>query len=78
METHFAQYPDVATAAANPLEHYLLFGAKEGHDPHPFFDTDWYFAQYPDVAASTMNPLQHFLLHGAREGRRQATSGDRI
>jgi O-antigen biosynthesis protein len=64
-----AQYRDVAAAGMNPLAHYVLFGAKEGRDPNPVFDSDWYLAQYTDVAASGVNPLAHYLTSGATEGR---------
>jgi GT2 family glycosyltransferase/glycosyltransferase involved in cell wall biosynthesis len=66
---YFAQNPDVAKAGANPLVHYLRFGAREGRDPNPLFDTDWYLAQNPDVAKAGANPLVHYLRFGAKEGR---------
>lgn len=30
-DTHLAANPDVDAAHVNPLEHFLLFGAREGH-----------------------------------------------
>jgi hypothetical protein len=62
-------YPDVAKAGANPLRHYLEFGAAEGRDPSPFFCTRWYLETYPDVAKAGANPLRHYLEFGAAEGR---------
>ncbi len=53
----------------NPLVHYLLYGAYEGRDPHPAFDSSYYLEQGPDLAAARVNPLAHYLTHGAREGR---------
>jgi GT2 family glycosyltransferase len=66
---YLAQYPDVADAGMNPLEHYVIHGVWEGRDPSPFFDSDWYLAQYPDVADAGMNPLEHYVIHGVWEGR---------
>jgi GT2 family glycosyltransferase/glycosyltransferase involved in cell wall biosynthesis len=53
----------------HPLVHYVAYGAAEGRNPNPLFDTGWYLAQYPDVRASVFNPLAHYLKHGASEGR---------
>jgi len=62
-------YPDVAESKANPVEHYLKFGAQEGRNPCPEFDTQWYVQANPDVQESGINPLIHFLNHGQEEGR---------
>jgi hypothetical protein len=53
----------------NPLVHYLQYGAAEGRDPHPLFDTDWYLANNPDVSWARLNPLSHYLHYGTLEGR---------
>ena len=66
---YLKQYPDVANSLEDPLDHYLLYGAREGRDPNPLFDTDWYLNQNPDVKESGTNSLQHFIEYGAREGR---------
>jgi glycosyltransferase involved in cell wall biosynthesis len=66
---YLQRYPDVASARANPLEHYLHQGATEARDPGPGFDTRWYLDRYPDVARSGMNPLVHYLRLGMSEGR---------
>ena len=62
-------YQDVAEAGLHPVEHYLLYGAKEGRLPSPNFDGDWYLSRYPDVAESGVNPLVHFEMYGRAEGR---------
>ena len=59
----------------NPLEHYIAFGAKEGRDPSPFFDSSAYLAAYQDVAAAGVNPLQHYLQFGIHEGRSTFADG---
>ncbi len=64
-----ATYPDAAAGSLPPAEHYLRFGAWEGRNPSPRFDTLAYCLANPDVAASGLNPLVHWLVHGAAEGR---------
>lgn len=66
---YMRNYPDVATAKADPAKHYLRFGATEGRKPGPEFDTQWYLDNYPDVAGSGMNPLVHFIRFGRAENR---------
>jgi hypothetical protein len=52
--------------SAEPLTHYLSSGWKEGHSPHPLFDSLFYAAQYPQAAEQ--DPLTHYLLAGQYEG----------
>lgn len=68
-ELYLAQNPDVAEKGADPVLHYLRYGATEGRNPGPAFNTRWYLAQYPDVAKAGMNPLVHFIDYGRAEER---------
>ena len=63
------EYPDLASTALDPLEHYALHGLNEGRNPNPFFDGAWYRERNPDVAASGIDPLLHYLSTGAAELR---------
>lgn len=74
-EWYLTQYPDVANAGTNPIQHYLTSGAFEGRDPGPKFSTLGYLERYPDVAKANVNPLLHYLRHGMAEGRVAAPSG---
>ncbi|AFY65719.1 WD40 repeat domain-containing protein [Geitlerinema sp. PCC 7407] len=77
--SYLAANGDVAAAVQsgtfqNGLQHFLLFGAREGRDPGPAFDNAYYLARNPDVAAAIRqkafeSPLEHFLLFGRFEGR---------
>lgn len=67
-------YPDVASQNADPVIHYLRFGADEGRDPGPRFSTRAYLSGNPDVALLGVNPLVHYLRHGHAEGRLVAAS----
>lgn len=62
-------YRDVEQFPGTPLQHYLLFGWKEGRDPSAGFSTNGYLAANPDVKAGGVDPLTHFLEIGLAEGR---------
>jgi len=56
------------------FEHYLERGAAAGHDPVPWFESDWYAAFYPDVALALRDGLipsafYHYVMYGRPEGR---------
>lgn len=55
------RYPDVVGAGFDPVEHYLLHGAREGRDPSPAFSTLDYQAGHPGLAATGANPLLHSI-----------------
>ncbi len=69
-EWYLRQYPDVAEAETDPLEHFIAFGGFEGRNPSSHFNTSFYLATSPDVASAPINPLLHYVLHGRQEGRR--------
>ena len=51
------------------LHHYQTVGWREGHNPSPLFDTQYYLSQNIDVAAANICPLTHYVRFGAEEGR---------
>lgn len=66
---YLEQYPDVAAAGINPLDHYIQNGESEGRKPSSLFDPTYYAEQYPDVVAAGMGLLEHYIISGANEGR---------
>lgn len=52
-----------------PIEHYLLKGWKEGNNPSPKFDNDFYLERYPSIKKSRVNPLVHYIKYGINENR---------
>jgi hypothetical protein len=62
--------PDVRQAGADPVEHFLEHGWKEGRSPSADFSVSDYFIANPDVAAAGVNPLVHYLRTGRNEHRR--------
>ena len=61
-------YPE--TARRDPAEDFLTLGWREGRNPNPLFDTQWYLRQNPDVAQAGTNPAIHYWRHGEAEKRR--------
>lgn len=74
-EWYLAEYPDVAADGADPVEHYIRFGAAEGRDPSPAFVTNFYLQSNPDVAEDGINPLVHYVKFGKAENRPSSNRG---
>lgn len=55
-------------AAASPVLHFLVCGAKDGKNPNELFDIEYYVRRYPEVAAAGVNPAVHYLTSGAYAG----------
>ncbi len=51
----------------SPVLHYVLFGAFDGKNPNPLFDSDNYRDRNPSVDQLGQNPLAHYLRQGARD-----------
>lgn len=64
------RYRDINTDQVDPLEHYCVYGWKEGRDPCAWFSTQRYLQRNSDVAESGFNPFLHYILVGKKEGRR--------
>ncbi len=67
---YLKQYPDVAKARLDPIEHYMKYGWKEGRNPGFNFDTKEYLNMYFDVKKANINPLLHYIKCGEKEGRK--------
>ncbi len=59
---------------ADPLNHFLTMGWRDGLDPSAAFSVDGYLALNPDVKAAGINPLLHYLDFGRSEHRATAPS----
>lgn len=57
-------YPDVSEVGADPLDHFMTYGWREGRDPSPDFSVRAYLEAFPDVADTGLNPLVHWLTNG--------------
>lgn len=51
------------------LEHFHIYGWREGRDPNPFFSCVYYLKENPDVRVAGINPYLHYLNSGRAEGR---------
>lgn len=61
-EWYLEQNRDVALSNLDPLQHYLFFGADEGRNPSPSFDTQEYLKRHPGISELKINPLIHHIL----------------
>lgn len=64
------QSNDVLDNNIDLLEHFCLFGWREGRNPNFYFQIRWYLETNPEVAVLGVNPLVHYLLRGEPAGRR--------
>jgi hypothetical protein len=64
---YLINYPDVASADANPLKHYCTQGWKEGRKPNFYFDSDWFCATYPHLLTRGSNPFYDYIARGESE-----------
>ena len=64
-----AMNPDVVAAGADPVDHFLRYGWREGRDPVAAFSVRDYLELYPDIGEAGINPFLHWLKAGKAEGR---------
>ena len=64
---YLSSHPDVAAAAMDPFEHYMVQGFTEGRNPSPDFDAKFYVRRYLGGDYSR-NPLLHYLSLADRNG----------
>lgn len=62
--------PDLHGGNLDLLEHYILFGWKEGRDPARWFSTRFYRDTYARAADYGIDPLTHYLIWGKAQGFR--------
>lgn len=61
---------------AKAAEHFCMFGWRNGKNPSPYFDVNFYLNAYPDVRSGGINPLVHYITDGAKENRRPVHNFD--
>ena len=70
---YYNAYPDVKAAGMDAVQHYTIFGIKEGRSPcgipNCAFDHFEYYNYNPDVKAAGMDAAQHYTIYGIKEGR---------
>jgi len=68
--------PDVREAGNDPVEHFCLYGWREGRRPNLYFDPLWYQDRY--LPGSDQNPLAHYVRTGEAMGFRPISYFDPI
>jgi hypothetical protein len=72
---YLRQNPDIAAAGADPYQHFMYYGWREGRDPSLLFSVSKYLAANPDVSRAGLNPLFHYEVYGQAEGRAAFPAG---
>jgi glycosyltransferase involved in cell wall biosynthesis len=75
-EWYLNQNPDLYTTTVDLMEHFVVYGSKEGRNPNPGFDMHYYCKHNPDVQEAGVNPLLHYARYGWKEGRNPSNSFD--
>jgi hypothetical protein len=70
---YLTTYPDVAASGVDPIRHYLEFGAPEGRNPSPDFDTTSYLADHPMLSVWGLNPFVAFIVAEQQKKISQST-----
>ncbi|MCJ2039274.1 hypothetical protein MKK55_10020 [Methylobacterium sp. J-059] len=65
---YLAANPDVARAGIDAIEHFVRYGAAEGRDPGPAFDSRLYAQHFPDHSDLCRSPAEHYLRIGRAIG----------
>ncbi|MCI4677908.1 glycosyltransferase [Rhodoblastus acidophilus] len=75
---YLERYPDVAEGPLEPLEHFVLHGAKDFRDPSPLFHSRCYAAKHAGDADAAANPLLHYIENGGSRDARLREIRDTI
>lgn len=75
---YMTRYPDVQLLGHVALEHFIVYGWREGRNPGPQFDTAFYLKTYLDVQQAGVNPLEHFIKFGRAEDRVPQPGGNNV
>ncbi len=59
------RYPDVQASGLDPLEHYVLRGAREARQPHVLLDGESYRKRHLAVRRFKVNPILHYVRLGS-------------
>lgn len=75
---YFAENPDIANTALNPIAHYMREARSktQQRNPAPWFSDDHYIARCPEAATSELTPFGHYLSHNTGEGHTAAPFHD--
>lgn len=76
-EYYLNRYPDIKSVFGNDekaaLNHFIIYGMKEGRSAQANFDVYFYRSSYPDLEAAfgddLMSYFYHYINYGMKEGR---------
>jgi glycosyltransferase involved in cell wall biosynthesis len=64
---YLTRYPDIDPNQVDPLEHYCVYGWREGRKPNALFDPEWFVEHCGQVRVQG-NPALFYLEEGWRSG----------
>ena len=59
---YVSEYPDIAVSGMEPIDHYLIWGWREGRKPNPHCDPNEYMYRYPELERLGIPPLIHMVM----------------
>jgi hypothetical protein len=68
-EYYLTTYGLDKTVIRDPYRHFMETGWREGKNPSPNFDVNFYLLKNRDVQQQGLNPFEHYLKYGKAEGR---------
>lgn len=66
-EEYEARYPDIVDSQIDALTHYCEYGWREGRQPNPYFDGEWYAKWCGAELPEDRDPFLHYIETGERE-----------
>lgn len=58
-------YPEILASPMDAISHYVIYGAKEGKNPTPWFNSQAYRTINSNLSVE-VNPFWHYLFHGCQ------------
>ena len=63
-EFYLLHNPDVKSTGIDALEHYIMYGWKEGRNPSEKLSTNGYLKRHPELVEAQLCPLIHYIQNG--------------
>jgi O-antigen biosynthesis protein len=76
-EYYREKYPeDLRSSNLDPVEHYIILGAKLGYNPSSSFNTTEYLEKNPELVTKKINPLIDYILNNTNNNSNSSLSAE--